>query len=213
MYAISLTTIPPRYPTLPRVLAALVAQVPQPDAIFLTVPRRFARFDTAPLPALPFEVTLLQPETDAGPIAKLLPAAWKYDGDILICDDDWLYPPGWAARFIAAREGHPDAVIAGSSWGSERIGYRGGTILQGFAGALVSARVARQIPHPPEAARYVDDVWISAQLARLGVPVHTLGKAAPPAMPLDDPGALQSRSDRDRANRDAAAAVDVWEKL
>jgi hypothetical protein len=207
MYAIALTTIPPRFPTLPRVLAALTAQVVRPEAIFITIPKTYARFDPAPLPALPFEVTLLRPERDPGPVGKLLPAAADYDGDILICDDDWLYAPDWSAAFLAARETQGGALAA-STWDARRIGYRG-TVLQGFAGALIPAGLARAIPEPPDAARPADDVWISAHLPEI-TPVPDARRRM---APLPDPGALQAVGDRDAANRAAARLAGRWPPL
>lgn len=208
MFAISLTTIPPRFPTLPRVLAALTAQTARPEAIFLTVPRSWARFDAAPLPAIPFGVTLIQTDEDMGPIGKLLPAAARFDGDILICDDDWLYAPDWAARFLAARAANPKAALAASTWDAGRIGYRG-TVLQGFAGALIPASQAHAIPEPPTEAWAADDVWISAHLPQ----IVAVPEARPKMSPLAGPGALQSRDDRDRANRAAASHAGRWPKL
>lgn len=208
MYAISLTTIPPRFPTLPRVLAALCAQTAAPETVFLTIPKRWARFAPAPLPALPFGVTLIEMEEDMGPIGKLLPAAARFDGDILICDDDWIYAPDWAACFVSARGRQPSGALAASTWDARRIGYRG-TVLQGFAGALIPADMARAIPAPPPEAWPADDVWIST---------HLTGITAVPAArakmtPLADPGALQSRPDRDRANRAAATLSGRWAAL
>ncbi|MAM63051.1 hypothetical protein [Maritimibacter sp. UBA3975] len=208
MYAISLTTIPPRFPTLPRVLAALTAQTAAPATVFLTIPRHWSRFDPAPLPAIPFGVTLIETDTDLGPVGKLLPAAARFDGDILICDDDWLYAPEWAATFLTARAQAPDVPLAASTWDARRIGYPG-TVLQGFAGALIPARMARAIPPPPEAARPADDVWISAHLTGLTPVPEARGKMTP----LADPGALQSRPDRDAANRAAARLSGRWSAL
>ncbi|EAQ14742.1 hypothetical protein BD830_106332 [Maritimibacter alkaliphilus HTCC2654] len=207
MYAISLTTIPPRFATLLRVLAALVGQTAAPATVFLTIPRHWARFDPAPLPAIPFGVTLIETETDMGPIGKLLPAAKQFDGDILICDDDWLYAPDWAATFLATRATAPGALAA-STWDARRIGYRG-TVLQGFAGALIPSMLARAIPDPPPDAWVADDVWISAHLPA----ITAVPAARRKMMPLADPGALQSRPDRDDANRAAARLAGTWPDL
>ncbi len=200
MLVISLTSIPPRYGQLSRVLEALLAQ--GADAVALALPRRFARFSTPPLPALPGGITLLRTETDLGPAGKLLPAARAWpEADILYCDDDWLYRPGWAAAFTGP------GIIAGATWATERIGRAGGTIAQGFAGVRVPAGIARQIPDPPPAAWLVDDIWLSGHFAGLGLPVTQAPKARAACTPLASPDALQDSPRRDADNRAAAALI------
>lgn len=201
MYAISLTAIPPRFDQLPRVLAALLAQTARPEAVFLTLPETYARFTPRTLPALPFGVTLIRPATDPGPIGKLLPAAHRYDGDILICDDDWLYAPDWAACFLAARAKEPHAPLAASTWDAGRIGHPGHRVLQGFAGALIPAPLARRIPAPPDVAWAVDDVWISGHLPG----IIQIPEARAKMTPLSSPDSLQESPSRDHDNRAAAA--------
>lgn len=207
MLVISLTSIPPRYGQLPRVLAALLAQ--GADRVALVVPRRHARFAPAPLPALPAGVIRLDTPRDLGPAGKLLAPAAAFPGaDILYCDDDWLHGPGWAQTFAAARDRQGrDRVIAASTWPTERIGRRGGTIAQGFAGVLVAADRAAAIPPPPPEAWAVDDVWLSGWFEGLGLGIVEVLGARALSTALASPGALQDRADRDRANRAAAALV------
>lgn len=206
MLVISLTSIPPRFGLLPPVLDALLAQ--GADAVALTLPKTPARFAPAPLPALPEGVTLIETDTDLGPAGKLLAAAARFpDADILYCDDDWLYAPGWAATFRAARAWHPRAVIAGSTWGTERLHRHGGTIAEGYAGVLAPAEVAAQVAAPPTEAWAVDDIWLSGQYAALGREVIHVPAARAFMTPLDAPGGLQDTTDRATANRDAAALV------
>ncbi len=207
MLVIALTTIPPRFGQLPQVLDALTTQ--GADRVALVVPRRYARFDPAPLPALPEGVTLLETGTDPGPAGKLLAPAAAFPGaDILCCDDDWLYGPGWAAAFIAERKRQGTGrVIAGSTWPGERIGRRGGTIVQGFAGVLVPGAQAGRIPPPPPEAWAVDDIWLSGWFAGLGLEIVEAPGARALCSPLDSPGALQQTTPRDRANRTAAALI------
>ena len=207
MFVIALTAIPPRFGQLPRVLAALLDQ--GADRVVLTLPRTWARFAPVPPPALPEAVTLLRTSADLGPAGKLLPAARAFPGaDILICDDDWLYAPGWARTFRAARAAHGrEAVIAGASWPSERIGRVGGTIVQGFAGVLIGADRAAAIAPPPPQAWAVDDIWISGHVAAMGLPVRPAAGARALMAPLAAPGGLQDSPGRDRANRAAAALI------
>jgi len=214
---ISLTAIPPRYGQLPRVLAALLAQ--GADRVALVLPRRYARFGAAPRPTLPGGVTLIETEDDAGPAGKLLATARAFpDADILYCDDDWIYGPGWASAFRAARVRHgAEAVIAGSTWPTERIGRKGGTIAQGFAGVMVGAHHAKRIAPPPPEAWAVDDIWLSGQFAAIGLGCTELPEARALCTPLAAPGALQDATPRDAMNRAAAALIHarygIWPPL
>lgn len=101
-YAISLTSIPPRFDLLRPVLTALLAQDPAADEVILTLPRRYHRYPGAVSPPdLPKGVRLLWTETDLGPAIKALPAARLLSGTgkrLLYCDDDWMYPPAGLAR-------------------------------------------------------------------------------------------------------------------
>lgn len=215
MLVISLTAIPPRYGQLPRVLGALDAQ--GADRVALVIPRRYAHFAPAPLPALPQGVTVIHTATDLGPAGKLLAPAAAFPGaDILYCDDDWHYAPGWADALRAARAPNRarNRVVAASTWPTERIGRTGGTIAQGFAGVLVAADVARRIAPPPPAAWAVDDIWLSGWFAGLGLAIDAAPQARALCRPLPSPDALQARTDRGAANRDAAACINdlfgIW---
>ncbi|MCB1358871.1 MAG: hypothetical protein KDK53_21015 [Maritimibacter sp.] len=214
MLVISLTAIPPRFGQLDRVLGALCTQ--GADKVMLVIPERYARFDPAPLPALPAGVTLLHTPDDLGPAGKLrAPAAAFPAADILYCDDDWLYGPGWAEAFRAARA--PGRVVAASAWDTARIGRPGGRIAQGFAGVMVAADVARRIPPPPPEAWSADDIWLSGWFAGLGLEVVEAPGARALCMPLASPGALQAETDRDAANRAAAGLIHdrfgIWPEL
>lgn len=117
MYVISLSSIPPRFPDLPRVLTALLAQDPAPAAVLLHLPRRFRRFPEHDgcLPELPAGVELRLVDADLGPATKVLYAARELRGrnlDLLYCDDDRIYLPHWARTLLKARRRHPEAAVA-----------------------------------------------------------------------------------------------------
>src|SRR6056297_467317 len=220
MYAISLTSIPPRYPRLGPVLASLLAQRPAPARVILALPRRHARFAPAPPPDLPEGVTLLHCATDEGPATKALPAARALTGHIdrlIYCDDDWIMPRGWAAALLAATdEGH---AAAASGFGLGRLGRRGhaapgrADIAQGFAGVCIRPGwLAGPGFTPPPAAWPVDDIWLSAQLARQGIAIRPAPAARKRLRPAyDDAHALQDAviggRDRDAANRACLDAI------
>ncbi|QFT94112.1 hypothetical protein FIU86_14775 [Roseovarius sp. THAF9] len=211
MYAISLTSIPPRFSRLGPVLAALLAQRPAPARVFLALPAQYSRYPgpVAP-PPLPDGVTLLHSNTDLGPATKALPAAGALAGTdlrLIYCDDDWLYAPGWAAQLLTRGE----EATTGQAWDIARLGRTGtGTdIAQGFAGVCIRpAWLAAPDMTPPPEARPVDDIWLSGQLARHGIPLRARPSARQQMRPAyDDAHALQHTTARDTANRACAARL------
>lgn len=121
---ISLTSIPPRLPLIGQTLADLVAQTAKVREIRLYVPRRHRRYPLveAAIPPLPKGVSLHLIDEDWGPATKVLGAARDLRGEdveIIFCDDDQRYDPGWAGRFLAARAQHPDACIAQTGYDLE----------------------------------------------------------------------------------------------
>ncbi|MFN4158269.1 MAG: glycosyltransferase family A protein [Gemmobacter sp.] len=132
---ISLTAIPPRFPVLGEVLVSLLNQTTAIAAVELYLPRAYRRFpfDPVHLPAVPEGVIIRLCEHDFGPATKVLPAVRHYAGqdvNIIFCDDDKVYDPGWAGRLIAAAADHPGCCIveegsqfrdyAGPDWQSPR---------------------------------------------------------------------------------------------
>ncbi len=218
MLAISLTTIPPRFGQLPRVIAALRAQGVA-ARILLTVPRRYRRFPGEyRLPDLP-GVELLRPEADPGPIGKVALAARLLRGQdcrLLYCDDDWLYAPGWARGFLDAARARPEAVLCASGFSARRLDLPApaGTthIAQGFAGVLLRPDWLDDTAlEPPPEAWAVDDIWLSAQYARAGCEVVEVKGLRDLASPLADPDRLQDAlvdgATRAEANRKLAGQL------
>lgn len=134
---ISLTTIPPRFPYLHEVIEGLMQQTADVEAIHLYIPRTYRRFEYAAndLPKLPDAVQVSIVDRDYGPATKVLPAVREYaeqDVMILFGDDDEVYDPEWAARFVRAAQKKPDCAIceeggligekynAGDKWRSNR---------------------------------------------------------------------------------------------
>ena len=230
MYAISLTTIPPRFDRLQPVLHSLLAQDPAPTEVVLNLPRRFHRFPgTVVAPTLPASVRLHWVEEDVGPATKILPSARAlsetYD-HIIYCDDDWLMPSGWAATLLSAQSS--EVAVAGSGYNVARLGRVSATptgfvdIAQGYSGVLVKpAWLAGRDLNPPSSAWPVDDIWLSGQLARLKVPIQ-LAAAATNGLKLafEDEYSLQDNTvghlNRDAANRSCAALLNdrfgIWPK-
>lgn len=116
-YVISLSTIPSRFALMRPTLEMLVRQRPAPEAVVLYLPRRYRRFPDwdGALPDVPRGVEIRVVDEDFGPASKVLHALREFAGtqtDILFCDDDMCYRPGWAAAFLKARRKQPGAVIA-----------------------------------------------------------------------------------------------------
>lgn len=208
MLTVALTSVPPRFAGLGATLDSLLAQ-PEVARVVVTLPRRYAHF-AGPVtpPPLPDGVTLHWADTDIGPATKVLPLAATLAPDvpILICDDDWAYGPGWAAGFAAAHAADPAAALAAQPFEARRIGRPSGTIVQGFAGVLVTPAMLAPLTPPPERFRPVDDVWLSALLAANDVPVRALPALRVLARPTGNEAApLQARGDRAALNRACAA--------
>lgn len=161
---------------------------------------------------MPNGVSLLWSEQDHGPATKLLPALRAFpDQPLVYCDDDCLYADGWLAALCAAAR--PGEATAASGWSVTRLRRRGAVspftdIAQGFSGVRVTGdMIAPQVHDIPEAARNVDDIWLSAMRALAGTPLRLAPDARGHVTPLDRPGALQDDTDRAGANTKAAKLV------
>ncbi|MFN7223360.1 MAG: glycosyltransferase family A protein [Paracoccaceae bacterium] len=113
---ITLSSIPPRFAHLGPTLDSLLRQTLPAEQIILYVPDRYRRFPDwdGTIPVLPDGVTLRRVATDYGPATKILPALQDFAGqdvDILFCDDDMLYDPGWHQRVKTLRDRHPKAAL------------------------------------------------------------------------------------------------------
>lgn len=191
MVTVCLTSIPPRFDTLPARLGRLLGQ--RPDRVVLTLPDTYERFPDwdGALPALPAGVTLLR-GPDHGPATKFAAARRAFrDADLLLTDDDCDYGPGWIDAFRAARGRHPDSAIAASVFDTARLGLAPGHLIaQGFGGVLLRAEwLPADPPAPP--ARWVDDIWLSAQLAHRTIVIRPCPEARAKVTAQASPDALQ----------------------
>ena len=214
MYAISLTSIPPRLDRLGPVLDSLLAQDAPPAEIILCLPRSYRRFpgQVTP-PILPRGVRLLWAEQDLGPATKALIPARTVKGEIdrlIWCDDDWIYPPHWARTLLAAAG---DGASTGQGWSIERIGRLGTgcDIAQGFSGVCVRPEwLCHDEAVPPPEVQAVDDIWLSGQLALQGIPIRAVPEARRGMQPAySDRYGLQDAGGRDAENRACAAYLNA----
>ncbi len=117
MLIVTLSSIPPRFAQIGPTLQSLLAQTQRAERVLLYIPERYQRFPDwdGTLPEVPDGVEIRRVDADLGPATKVLYAAREFRGqdvEILFCDDDRVYPPDWAAEFLAARRDHPGCCIA-----------------------------------------------------------------------------------------------------
>lgn len=114
---VSLTSIPPRFAMLGRVLTALRDQKLRPARIVLTIPRHYRRFpdwDGNP-PAVPEGVELMRVDDDLGPATKVLPMARALRGtaaDLAYCDDDVEVSGHWLRAMRRVSGERPGMAVA-----------------------------------------------------------------------------------------------------
>jgi hypothetical protein len=187
-----LTTLPSRLPHLHWTLKSLLAQDPVPARIRLHLPEHSRReqVDYRPPEWLTrLRSVELVRCPDLGPATKLLPALDLPERTpLLVVDDDRLYPPGFLAhleRFDSRATGlsgwrvPSDLTDRPTTLWSNLAGLPPTPlkcsrlrkpvridVLQGFSGYRVEPGYfgpeVYDYSHAPEAAFYVDDVWISA---------------------------------------------------
>ncbi|WP_172296742.1 glycosyltransferase family A protein [Pseudoruegeria sp. HB172150] len=121
MLVVSLSSVPPRFPLLSHSLKSLAAQGGPVSRIVLYIPKCYRRFPDwdGRLPDVPEGVEIRRTEADYGPATKILCAARDFAGqdvDILFCDDDHVYAPGWAQSFVDLKARHRGCVIAQGGW-------------------------------------------------------------------------------------------------
>jgi len=134
MYAITLSTIPPRFPYIGPVLQTLLRQTRRAQRVVLYLPRRYRRFPDydGTLPEVPRGVEIRVVDEDIGPATKVLYAAEEFRGSglrLLYCDDDRLYQRDWAAKLLQGARRRPNMAIAATGFQLARMGMASGSDL------------------------------------------------------------------------------------
>ncbi|MBU4530974.1 MAG: glycosyltransferase family 2 protein [Hoeflea sp.] len=189
---ISLTTIPARARSLAPVLRSLLDQDMPADRIILWLPSRSLRQDRDYPDAgdvhIPEGVEVMRCE-DLGPATKLLHSLrLEKDALVIAVDDDVVYPENLVSTLLSAHRKEPQ-----TAFGLRGVMLEPGTrfvdlwhilssgidraepadILFGTWGYMVPAWLCDEAMHDfsgyPASVRWVDDVWISGHLARLGI--------------------------------------------
>ena len=127
MLIVSLSSIPSRFDKLGPTLDCLLDQTAQIDRIILYIPETYRRFPDwdGVLPDVPERVEIHRVPRDMGPATKVLYAAQEFRGqdvNLLLCDDDRRYKPGWAQAFLDAQKDHPNDCIAIAGFEADRYG-------------------------------------------------------------------------------------------
>ncbi len=224
MYAVTLTSIPPRFAGLDPVLRSLLSQDPAPVRVILSLPRAYRRFPgPVTLPDLPKGVEILWSTDDLGPATKVIPAARHLRGKVerlIYCDDDWIYGQGWARALLRQAAGAD--VIAGSGFSVLRLRRQGAQppatdIAQGFAGVCIRPSDIPDVATPvPDPAWAVDDIWLSGLFAHQGLKIHVAPEARALCHPAAtvDPGLQEATVlGHTRAQANAACADLVFQKF
>lgn len=186
---VSLTSYPPRFPTLHLTLRSLLSQDIAPDVLVLWV----ARADRAKLPRnvekLQRYGLTIKECPDWGPFKKIIPALEEYpDATIVTADDDVFYPKGWLRRFVEEYR-DPDEVLCQRARRADvRMPYKSWSLLlepdaghhvfpTGIAGVLYPPGTLASGVNDAEAFMRLcpkaDDVWLYWMAARAGA-VHRL---------------------------------------
>lgn len=196
---VSVTTIPSRDRRLRQCLESLSAQRFQPDEILLCLPD-FSKREKVPYHApswledFPL-ARVVHCEEDWGPATKLLGALRAVEDSetiLITVDDDVGYDPHLIEKLVRHSLDDPDTAVGFRGWNAEplmrehnygfiyeewthRYTYPARVnILEGYGGVAYRRRffddAVFDYSHAPEAAFYVDDVWISGHLAMRQIP-------------------------------------------
>lgn len=114
---VSLTTLPGRYPVVEKAIDSLKQQTLQPDAIYLTIPKKAIRLDLEypePPSTLQSKCQIVRIDTDYGPLTKIYGGLLKSSSpnDIIITvDDDVEFEPTYIEKLVEKARKHPTEAI------------------------------------------------------------------------------------------------------
>lgn len=194
----SLSTVPNRINNLSATIRSLLKQTRPPDEIVLAVPEysiREARPYVVPKYVLGLpRVRILRSPTDWGPATKFIPViqeeltANRHDTLIMVVDDDRVYPRDALETYLYYNQQLPEAALCfrGAAmprtldWRDARM-IKGNQLREPHRVAVVTGCGSFAVQsgffdqslwdysNAPEAAFYMDDIWVSGCLARRNV--------------------------------------------
>ena len=191
---LTMTTSPQRMKHLPVVLDSLFNQIVQPDSVYLNLPARYRNCETYKIPDWlnDWEVTVLRPSYDFGPVMKILPVL-EVETDmetlLITVDDDVRYPPDTISTLKNASR-----VNLSSAFGFRGFNFTDNSphlepirgdfvschILQGYGACAYRRshfdieRLRSDIKSQPDAFRFSDDLILSNHLASTGINLFTV---------------------------------------
>lgn len=196
---VSLTSYPPRYPTLALTLRSILRQTVKADRTILWVAH--ADFESLPLEVLDLQSRGLEIRRtdDTRSYKKILPALDSFpEAYICTADDDLYYWPTWleelvdnadeSGRVVPCHRAHeivfsPDGAIRPYcewEWDVARRGESGRFFPTGGAGALYPPGILDHEPGDREAALslcpFGDDIWLFWMGRRNGARYKTVGR-------------------------------------
>jgi len=200
---VSLSTMPDRIGRLQPTIKLLLNQTRPPDEIVLAVPKFSIRqqrcYDIpAYLSQIP-KVRVLQCERDWGPATKFIAVVQDELGTgrnetlIMVIDDDRIYPRDSIELYLHYHAQLPDAVLCfrggpippSLSWRHPKIDFgvdlqapKPTAVITGCGSYLIQPRFFDSslwdYSGAPAGAFYMDDIWISGCLERLGVEKYVI---------------------------------------
>jgi Glycosyl transferase family 2 len=203
----SLSTVPGRINNLSATIRSLLKQTRPPDEIVLAIPEfsiREERSYIVPeyLLDLP-RLRILRSERDWGPATKFIPviqqelAAGPGDSLVMVVDDDRVYPRDALETYLHYNAQLPDAALCfrGAAmprtfdWrdatmikGNELREPHSVAVITGCGSYLIKPRFFDEslwdYSEAPQAAFYMDDIWISGWLARRKVKRYAVPASA-----------------------------------
>lgn len=202
----SLSTLPDRINNLEATIQSLLNQTRPPDEIVLALPDFSKRQNMpyfVPQGLERFPIRILRCEKDWGPATKFIPViqeelnAGRGDTLIIVVDDDRIYPPDALETYLYYNERLPDAALAfrgapmpqGLKWtkpklclGSKIREPRRVAVMMGCGSYFIQPRFFDSLlwdySAAPEAAFYMDDIWISGCLDRRGIEKYVVPASA-----------------------------------
>ncbi len=225
---VSLTSYPPRFPTLAITLRALLGQSVGPDRVILWI----AAPDMA---ALPDDVRALRgleirPCDNLRSYKKFAPAMAEFPEAVIVtADDDMYYGPDWLADLVGVAQAYPGRIVAHRAhrvrWQGDALAPYGRwdkNITGAVEGSDIFATGVGGVLYPPgslasEAVRAdlfmdlcpsADDVWLYWMARRAGTVVRHVG---PPMRIVEWPGSqeqsLRAQNHGAEAGNDRAIAA------
>ncbi len=230
-FVVSMTTIPERVDKIVPALRSVLDQSCPADRVVLAWPWAMNARGCPKLPRLPPGVDVL-PCEDQGPSTKFLAVhAVEPRAAIVVVDDDVIYPVDFLGTLMEAHRREPMTAFGWRGWrlqpavNPRDFDHVFATairepvqvdVLLGTWGYLIPPGALDRTVHDfqgwPAELRFVDDVWISGHLARLGISRCVLAaRGLPIKTAASSIGALTNGPNRSGHNDDVGIqAFSAW---